>query len=109
MNTNQEQKGNEIPIVSSVPSSSNVPKLELRKEIKEKLSEPNNPIGNVENNKTILNASALKSLCVQENNRLRRSNRVSKTKKKYLGVASIISNLKFWNSTPTYNTDTETV
>ena len=37
MNTNQEQKENEIPIVNSVPSSYNVPKLELRKEIKEKL------------------------------------------------------------------------
>ena len=41
VNTNQGQKGskiskaNSIPIVNSVPSSCNVPKLELKKEIKE--------------------------------------------------------------------------
>ena len=43
VNTNQQQKGNDIQIVNSVPSSCNVPKLELRKEIQETLSEPNNP------------------------------------------------------------------
>ena len=59
MNTNQEQKGNKIskansiPIVNSVQSSCNLPKLELRKEIKEKLSEVNNPTGNGDNNKII--------------------------------------------------------
>ena len=36
VNTNQEKKGNEISVVNSVSSSSNVPKLEIRKEIKEK-------------------------------------------------------------------------
>ena len=113
MNTNQEQKGNEIPIVNSVPSSYNVPKLVLRKEIKEKLSEPNNPTGNGDNNKTIPKVSAPKSPgpkpIVQENSTLRRSKRVSKPNKKCLDVVSIISNLKFWNSTPTYNTDIQTV
>ena len=40
VNKNQEQKGSEvsivnsIPIVNTVPNSSNVPKLEVRKEIK---------------------------------------------------------------------------
>ena len=43
----------ELPIVNSVPSSCNMPKLEWRKEIKEKLSEPNNPTGNGDDNKTI--------------------------------------------------------
>ena len=51
VNTNQEQKGSEIPIVSSIPSSGNVSKLERRKEIKEKLSKPNNLTGNGDNNK----------------------------------------------------------
>ena len=95
MNTNQEQdesevsKVNSIPIVNGVPSSSNVPKLEVRK------------------------ASAPKAPChklsVHENSTLMRSNSVSKPNKKYLDVSSIISNLKFWNSTPTYNTDIQTV
>ena len=62
-------------IVNSVPSSCNVPKLELRKEIKEKLSGPNNPTGNGDNNKIVQKDSALKSPCpkpsVQENNTLR--------------------------------------
>ena len=110
-NTNQEQK--EIPIFNSVPSSSNVPKLETRKEIKEKLSEPKDPNGNDNNNKTIPKVSAPKAPChkpsVQENNTLRRSNRVSKPNKKYLDFASIISNLKFWNSICIYNTDIQTV
>ena len=113
VNTNQEQKGSKIPIGYSVQSSCNVPKLEKRKEIKEKLNEPNNPTGNDDNNKTIPNVSAPKSPCpkpsVKENITLRRSNRVTKPNKKYLDVASIISNLKFWNSTPTYNTDFQTI
>ena len=62
VNANQETKGNEIPIVNSVPISSNVPKLEIRKEIKEKSNEPSNPNGNGDNNKTIPNVSAPRSL-----------------------------------------------
>ena len=119
VNTNQKQKGNEIskvnsiPILNCVPSSSNVPKLEIGKEIKEKLSEPSNPIVNGHNNKTVAKVSAPKSPCpkpsVQENNTLRTSNTVSKPNEKHLDVASIISNLKFWNSTLTYNTDIQMV
>ena len=93
VNTNQEKKGSEvskvnsIPIVSSVPSSSNVPKLEIREEIKnvikkEKLSEPKIPTGNGNNNKAISKVLSPKAPClkpsIQENNILRRSNRVSK-------------------------------
>ena len=124
VNTNQEQKGSEvskvssIPIVNGVSSSSNVPKLEVSKEIKdvikkEKLSEQKNPTENDDNNGAISKVSAPKAPCpkpsVQEDNTLRRSNRVSKPNKKYLDVASSISNLKFWNSTPTYNTDIQTL
>ena len=58
VNTNQEEKGNKISIVNSVPSPSNVPKLEVRKEIKKKLSEPKNPTVNSDNNKTIQKVSA---------------------------------------------------
>ena len=124
MNTNQEQKGSEIskdnsiPIVSSVQSSSYVPKLEVRKEIKhiiqkEKLSEPKNPTENGDNNKAIPNISDPKAPCpkpsVKDNNTLRRSNECSKLNRKYLVVASIISNLNIWNSKPTYNTNILTV
>ena len=59
-----------------------MPKVEIRKEIKEKLSEPKNPTGNGDNNKTIPQVSAPEVPCpkpsVQENNTLWRSNRVSK-------------------------------
>ena len=104
VNTSKVQKGNEIPIVNSVPSSSNVPKLEISKETKEKFRESKNPTGNGDNNKTIPKVSAPKAQSpkpnIQENNTLRRSNRVSKPNKKYLDVASIISNLKFWKFIP---------
>ena len=90
-----------------------MPKLELKKEIKENLIEPNNPTGNGDNDKTIPNVSGPKSPCpkpsVQENITLRRVNRVSKPNKKYLDVASIISNLKFWNSISNYNADSQTI
>ena len=49
--------------------------MEIRKEMKEKLSEPKNPTGNGDNNKTIPEVSAPKSPCpkpgVQENNTLK--------------------------------------
>ena len=71
------------------------------------------PLGNGDNNKTIPKDSAPKSHCrkpsFQVNKTLMRSNRVSKPNKKYLDVASIISNLKFLNSTPIYVTDIQTV
>ena len=51
VNTDWQQKGNEIPIVNSVPGSGNVTKLELRKEIQEKISKPNNHPENGEINK----------------------------------------------------------
>ena len=90
-----------------------MPKLELSKEIKEKLSEPKNPTGNGDNNKTTPKDLAPKSPCpkpsIQENITLWRSNRLGKPNKKYVDVASIISNLKFWNSMPTYNTDIQTI
>ena len=74
-------KVNSIPIVKSVVPS-NVPKLEVRKEVKEvikkeKLCEPKNSTGNSDNNKAILKDSVIKAPCpkpsVQENNTLRRS------------------------------------
>ena len=68
VNTNQEQKevnikSHSIPIVDSVPSSYNVPKLELRKDTNEKSSEPNNPTENGDNNKIIPKVSAPTSSC----------------------------------------------
>ena len=119
MNTNQEQnrneisKANSIPIVNCVPSSCNVPKQELRKEIKEKLSDPNNPTENGDINKTIPKVSAPKSLypiqVFKKTTHVGDQKESANQIKKYLDVASIISNLKFWNSTPTYNTDIQTV
>ena len=64
VNTNQEQKGSEIPKSNSIPIVNSVPSSE-------KLSEPNNTTGNGDTNKTIPKVSAPKSPCpkpsVQEN------------------------------------------
>ena len=58
----KNQKLNSTPIINSVPNSHIVQKLEIRKEIKENLSEPKNANGKCDNNKSIPRSQPTKPL-----------------------------------------------